>query len=908
MNKNKKFYSFYFSIAIMISITVFYFSLSNPEKQLSSQSVSPDANEKYENPGSRAEHEFNMLKDPSTGKIPDGIFEQEMQFVKDIPARKNYPLSKSSAAKSYEWESIGPRNISGRTRALAYDITEENVLLAAGVSGGVFKSVDAGLSWYLVTDKSIRHSVTSIAQDTRPGKTNIWYYSSGESARGNSARATGAYYWGNGVYKSTDNGENWALLTSTTSNDDTQLSNQFQMTFRIKTDPSNTVEDEVYVASLGSISRSSDGGESWEMTLGGFGESSAFYTDLDITSTGVVYATFSKFSLSNDYNASTSGMYRSEDGINWEDITPGDLPASTNRIVLDIYEADENVVYFLAETPGAGYSGHTLWRYQHDEEGGTWSNRSEGIPHDETNQFMQFSSQGSYDLVIGVKPDDENYVFIGGTSLFRSEDGFQSPENVYHIGGYGDNDPLPLYTNHWVDQHVILFSNEYPDGMYVGNDGGVYFTSNTLASEINWQPLDDHYVTSQFYDIAIDEYTSGSETITGGLQDRGVWTSSQMNNEALWEMLPIPGDGSYSEIGSDDYPLYFSFQHGRSYVLLDNGSSYVQFFGSDQNQCLFVNAFAIDPNDDHRLYFATRYGVVKFDFVSASEINYTYLPYSDTTDFITELAVSKNPANIVYFGSDEGGVYKLENTLDEEPVYSDVTGLDMPNGYISDIWVDPNDADNVIVTFSNYGINSIYYSDNGGASWTNSGGNLEEFPDGSGRGPSVRTVDALNLNGETIYFVGTSTGLYSTTQLNGVLTDWSIEGAETIGNVVVRSLETRNLDGLIVAATHGSGIYKSTIATGIEDEGISRSFSLSQNYPNPFNPSTKIDFHLPKSSQVELKVFDALGREAATLISDFKNAGDHSINFNASNLASGTYIYRIKAGDYVESRKMIFLK
>ncbi len=85
-------------------------------------------------------------------------------------------------------------------------------------------------------------------------------------------------------------------------------------------------------------------------------------------------------------------------------------------------------------------------------------------------------------------------------------------------------------------------------------------------------------------------------------------------------------------------------------------------------------------------------------------------------------------------------------------------------------------------------------------------------------------------------------------------------------------------------------------------------FSLSNNYPNPFNPSTLISYELPKDCRVTIKVYDILGNEVRTLVNEQKSSGKYSIEFNANDLVSGTYIYRIQAGEYTASRKMILLK
>ena len=84
--------------------------------------------------------------------------------------------------------------------------------------------------------------------------------------------------------------------------------------------------------------------------------------------------------------------------------------------------------------------------------------------------------------------------------------------------------------------------------------------------------------------------------------------------------------------------------------------------------------------------------------------------------------------------------------------------------------------------------------------------------------------------------------------------------------------------------------------------------SLYQNYPNPFNPVTDIKFTLPKDARVTLKIYNIIGEEVTSLINGFEKAGFHNVQFNGSNLASGTYFYRLQTGNYIQTRKMILLK
>jgi hypothetical protein len=93
-----------------------------------------------------------------------------------------------------------------------------------------------------------------------------------------------------------------------------------------------------------------------------------------------------------------------------------------------------------------------------------------------------------------------------------------------------------------------------------------------------------------------------------------------------------------------------------------------------------------------------------------------------------------------------------------------------------------------------------------------------------------------------------------------------------------------------------------------EQQEIPKSFALAQNYPNPFNPTTTIEYQIPNQSYVTLKVFDLLGREAATLVNEKKDAGYYAVRFVANDLASGVYLYRIQAGSYVQTRKLILVR
>ncbi len=120
------------------------------------------------------------------------------------------------------------------------------------------------------------------------------------------------------------------------------------------------------------------------------------------------------------------------------------------------------------------------------------------------------------------------------------------------------------------------------------------------------------------------------------------------------------------------------------------------------------------------------------------------------------------------------------------------------------------------------------------------------------------------------------------------------------GDAVYSLINTLN-DGSIL----GKKNYNKILYTGNE---VPTTYELSQNFPNPFNPVTTINYQLPQNGSVTLKIYDILGKEVATLVNEQKNQGRYSVNFDASKLASGVYIYRLQVNDYVSSKKMLLLK
>lgn len=891
----------------------------------------------------RIQWELERLRDPATGRIPEGIRNRELQFAATHPLRTEFNgLFKRAGIGEYSWTNRGPWNVGGRTRAVAVDVTGDDTILAGGVSGGMWRSSDGGNSWTKTTGPDQSVSVTTIVQDTRPGRSHVWYFGSGE-LYGNSASGGGAFLHGDGIFKSTDNGRSWFSLGATSSGTPHQFDVRDNI-WRLATDPSNLSEDIVYAAIYGRLIRSSDGGESWtEVLQPGFQRSSSLFTDVAVTSSGVVYATFSS-------EGGIRGIYRSEDGINFANITTPTIPVPFNRIVIGLAPSNDNVVYFLAETPGSGFLGknfrgdsswHSFWKYTYVSgsgvgSGGTWENRSQNLPsfRTETAGNGDLYSQGGYDLHVKVKPDDEDVVFIGGTNLYRSTDGFATTDNSAWIGGFRnwkrDSGVVEAYSypNHHADQHDVTFSPTDPNIMFSASDGGVHKTFTCLADSMNWVSLNSGYLTTQFYTVAVDHGTPGSPTVVGGLQDNGTWRTSSDDPTVPWTRTGS-SDGAYCAIADGGRYMYVSKQEGRIYRVELNeegdttGSTRIDPAGAKGYR--FINPFVLDPNDsrvmylpiDQMMWIGTDVTAIPLHSNDPAESGWDSLAGSriDEGSISVVAATTANPANRLWYGTNMGRVYRLDDALGSNPIAQEVTGANMPSGgFVSGITTDPQNGDRAIVAYSNYTVVSLFETTDAGETWRSVSGNLEENPDGTGAGPSVRWISMLRRDGGVLYLAGTSTGLYSTTTLAGDQTLWLKEASESIGNAVVDMIDVRHADGFVAIGTHGSGIWTTTIgALGVkEEERSGAGLELAQNVPNPMGERTTIRYTVPGESPlpVEIILYDTEGREISVLQPEtVMGPGEHMLTIDrrlssGERLPGGMYFYRLRVGASMTARGM----
>lgn len=781
------------------------------------------------------EYEFNMLKNPVTGKIPEGIRDAELAQARDILSKQQL-TSRIEATNAYIFQ--GPNNLGGRTRALVYDVrngTSNGVIMAGGVSGGVYKSIDDGATWVRKSPIGDLFSVTTIAQDPRVGFRDTWYYAGGE-AIGNSAGATGAFYRGKGVYKSTDNGETWALLAASNTGALESHDHAADYAYKLVVDPTN---GNVYLACTDAIRRSTDGGTTWATVLSsGSGLiSSSYNTDIIVTSTGRFYASFAGTCPTSP--TSTPGVWTSTTGASasWTKIAgagSGTTPAGWNasgaygRVVLAYAPSLESRVYALywngssyscSTPPGASPLPEAEFFYW-DDGSSTWTEITGTLPDEGGTDCLTgndpFACQGGYDLLVAVKPDDPATIFIGGTNLYRST---TTGASWTRIGGYVSATSYGLYTSSHPDMHAIAFAPTSTITMLCGNDGGIQRTTDNLAGTVSWTQINTGYRTYQYYYVDVDPRVSNDKVI-GGAQDNG--TTRNIGGTGTSYEGVFGGDGvsvGLTDLISGTQYEYVGFQNGYIYRRASTSGS---GFGThitptgEEGTGMFVTLFKLDQDNTEKLYYANDNAlhrttsastVTSGGWTSMTGVGAMVSPAVDITAIAMTRGTYSAPTASLFIGTSDGRVLRLDDPHSAPAAAApvNITGAGFPAGaYVSSIAVNPRNDDTVMVTFSNYSVTSVFWTGTANSAtptWTAVEGSLTL--------PSYRScaIHAVPNSPEVQYYVGTSVGLYRSGTGFPTTPGWTQEGPSDIGNAVVSSLSFRPGDGKLLVGTHGYGMW-----------------------------------------------------------------------------------------------------
>ncbi len=840
------------------------------------------------------EWQYRLRAQP-TGTIPEDWREKalsQMAAARTAAAKTGEGQNTLSAVT---WQAIGPDDIGGRIRSIAVDPNDANTVYCGSVGGGVWKSTNAGGSWFPTGDGADNLVIGCIAID--PNNPNIIYAGTGEGYFNYDALR------GAGILKSTDAGASWVLLTTFSGTPGGGVPDYINDIY-IRSDNSSLL----WAATNSGLFRSTNAGGGWSFAIGlNVTARTNRCTQIvgDSSNPATFYVAFGNFSK--------DGIYKTTNGgTNFTRLQGGFPQYGFFRISMGISRGNPSVLYAVL-TDSATYGTHSVQKTT--DGGASWA--AVTTPMDGQLGGTHLGSQGWYNSVVAVHPTDFNTVYVGGINSFRSTNGGSTWTQM--TNGY----PSPLQFMH-VDQHAMAFDPVDPKIMYFGNDGGMYKTADGGAATPVFQKINSGLAVTQFYSGAAHP---SAEIFYGGTQDNGTVRSMA---PPLWTET-LPGDGGVTYVDFNN-PLtvyteyvYLNFQKsvnaGVSWNKMMTGiPTTAPNSSGTTDRAGFIAPFTMDPSDPqtiiagtYRVYRTTN-GASNWTAISA---DLTGQPggaggVGSLNSVISALTIARSDPGMMYAGTtgDPDTASRIWVTTNTGGSWTNVTKSPLPDRAVTSIAVDPGNPLRAYAAFSGYNANTpgfpghLFRTISRGVSWTNVSGNLPDVP------VNVVVLDTLKPTLHII--VGTDLGVFEST--NGGTT-WT-EQNTGLAKVSVTDLDLRP-DGVLVAATHGRGMFRTpgSIITDVETAPaeVPSRHALRQNYPNPFNPVTTIGFDVAVRSEVTLRVFDAAGREVETIFRGERGPGTYSADFDGSARASGVYFYtlEIRTEDGVaaaDTKKMLLVK
>ncbi|TQV88755.1 hypothetical protein [Aliikangiella coralliicola] len=599
------------------------------------------------------------------------------------------------------WESIGPGNIGGRVRSIAFDPDDSTRIYAGSVSGGVWLTENAGQSWAPVDDFMANLAISTLIFD--PTNSNTMYAGTGEGTF-NIDNVRGL-----GIFKSTDKGQSWSVLESTKDTRDFYWVNRLT---------SLSDSSRLVAATHTGIWISEDGGVSWSEARSG----RTYDVDVDPNDDTKLVA------------GGRGAAYYSEDGgQNWSSAT-GLGSIGNDRIEIAYAPSNSDIVYASID----------------NNSGEIWKSTDGGKSFSMVNTGNSYlGSQGWYDNALWVDPTNADHVIVGGLDLWRSIDGGTTLTKISTWW----KAPASAHADH----HFVIAHPDY-DGVnnkqvYFGNDGGVYTAEDieVASDNVGWQELNNSLSITQFYGMGV----APDGTVIGGTQDNG--TLIYKGDSEGWTTT-YGGDGGFSTADPTDsnylYGEYVYLQIHRS----TNGGNwssniYIDAMKSGAN---FIAPFILDPNNENRLLGGAAELWVSDNVKDATPSWSSLKPAISGSTSISAIAVAPGNSDIIYVGHNNGSLYKTVNGTSATPSWNQIATAQMPQRYLMRIAIDPVNIDTIYVSYGGYEDDNLWKSTDGGATFNASVGS------GSTSIPTAPIRTILVHPAETnLLYVGTEVGIFT---------------------------------------------------------------------------------------------------------------------------------------------------
>jgi len=759
------------SIATILLVSVSCKSSSEKERE-----EEGEENEKYDNPAARDLQEFNKTKDPATGTVPIERLWTAQEYT--LALKDNY--SRGGITGVWEergpiYDSVGPSNnngrggvgftggyTSGRIKGFLVDAADPsgNTVFCGGANGGLWKctnftSTTTDPNWVAINEYMNNMSIVSICQN--PVNKDIMYAATGLGFVNGVDKARGK-----GVFKSIDHGVTWTNLAVTSS-----ITNSF----KIICDASGNV----YWATVGSgLRRSTNGGTSFT-TITPSGANTTC-TDIEISSTGKLHASFGYNGSSVVYKFANNPATVSS--TSWGSATG--IGTAASRLEL---ACKGDTVYGVTVIS----SGNADYCYRSVNGGITFTKMNTTVmPTAVTN------TQGWYAISLAVNPKDANQFIVGSIDAYLSTDGGASINKITSWVNSGTY----VHADHQAYQWWLNGSGE--SRILIGSDGGLFYSEDDGATFVD---KNKNLGLKQFYSCAI--HPTKTNYILGGAQDNGV---HQLKNPGLSYSIEVTGgDGGYVDIDNDQPQYQFGSYTNNQYRKSTNSGVSWTSINISSTTGDFINTYDYDDAQNIMLCENTSNTFLRWTnpqtATSASNATTAAVTLTELGGMASAITVSPYKTGRAFFGGSGGSVVMVNNTKTTTGTGSaDVVDLNAPGGGNTNcIAVGTNDS-NLLAVYSNYGINNLYITNDMGATWTAIDGNLPDMP-------ILWAVFHPTLNNAIV--IGTETGVFTTTNVNGAATIWTVSPGFPL--VRVNMLKLRKSDNAIVAATYGRGMWTSNI-------------------------------------------------------------------------------------------------
>ena len=586
----------------------------------------------------------------------------------------------------------------------------------------------------------------------------------------------------------------WAQLINTDPGTYNSVSDfQYVNKIVVKDDGTVFAATRGYYINTGGILKSTNNGLNWSKVLTVYSGAGTLYdraADIEIAANGDLYASFGVFSEAKVYKSTNANNGNIG---SWTDLSTNIVMGGAMRVELACAPSDANTIYAVAQ----GGNGNTdIEWFKKSTNGGTnWSTITTPLMIDGSgNHFTR--SQSFYNLILAVHPSDPDYVLAGGIDLHRTTDGGTNWTGISDWSG--SYSPPEVHA----DQHAIQFRPGASNEVLFGHDGGISFSDNAGNSlqTPSFSGKNLGYNTTQFYACATKNEIN-SHFFLAGSQDNGSHKFTQPNIGLTTEVTG--GDGAFCHIDQNDPEIQTTaYTFTSIYRSLNGGDTFTEII--DDGKGHFINPSEYD-SQRKILYAASDNNSLKRVSDFDGSFSNQELSISIGTAKVSALKMSSYN-DVLILGIENGRVYKYSDASTGTPILNRIDNGTTPlstSGWVSSIDIGANDNE-ILVTFSNYGVNSVWETTDGGANWYNKEGDLPDMP--------VRW-GIYNPENRDEVLLATEVGVWSTDNFGSGSSSSPNWGASNTNLAHTRCdmLKYRPADKMIVVATHGRGLFTSDI-------------------------------------------------------------------------------------------------